>query len=116
MSTTNEEQEKHSDPTEEDLGFRYDVDPEEVDVDSVEMELASSFALWFYERVHGWHPEEIAMAAIRFGIASGELMVVKEVEFDGRTDRCSGCGFRDPSYHGADFNFCPGCGAKIIKG
>lgn len=67
-------------PTEENLGFKFDLNDPHVDISSASSELASSFALWFGDDVRNWHPEEIADAALRFGIASGELMTREEHE------------------------------------
>jgi hypothetical protein len=104
-------------PTREDLGFDFDIDDPNVDIDAVHTRLASSFSLWFYGHIQSWHPEEIAEAAIRWAITSGELMVVKTVKglmTNGDAwRRCSGCNIEySPS---SRWNFCPGCGARVAK-
>lgn len=52
-------------------------------------------------------------------IASGELRVVKKVKDvrGGDQFECSGCDtlVEDPAHGVAIFNFCPGCGAQIVK-
>lgn len=48
-------------------------------------------------------------------ITEGKLREVEDVEFDGRTDRCSGCGYSDYECHGVDFDYCPGCGSRIKR-
>ena len=57
-------------------------------------------------------------AVIHAKITKGELMVVKTAHNlnKGHNFLCSECDKHvDDPAHGTDFNFCPGCGAKIIE-
>ena len=67
-------------PTTEDLGFQFDIDDPLFDIDDIHEQLASDFALWFSGHVYKWHPEEIARAAIRYAIASGDVCTKDQVE------------------------------------
>lgn len=112
-------------PTEENLGFKFDLNDPHVDISSASSELASSFALWFGDDVRNWHPEEIADAALRFGIASGELMVRKTVKRSEAQAHVNSHDYTDipfemETYLETGYQHailcCPVCGAKIIEG
>lgn len=58
-------------------------------------------------------------AIVHDKITKGELMVVKTAHNlnKGHNFLCSECDKHvDDPAHGTDFNFCPGCGAKIVQG
>lgn len=126
MSTTEQKpllSDGNTAPTKEELGFDFDIDDPEVNIDAVHTVLASSFALWFGGHARGWHPEEVAEAAIRFAVASGELRVVEMARLIpgslGVLLACSKCGheYSDNAGDGDVLEvgqFCR-CGAKIEK-
>lgn len=75
------------------------------------------------ETKYGLHEQCMAIVAAISGvyeakITSGELMIVKTVTLDGDS-KCSGCGHKCVEEHNgihyqSDYDFCPGCGAKIV--
>ena len=80
------------------------------DINAIEQPLAGTE----HERISARWGMRTARDFYEAKITSGELIVVKTIEWDEFGNKCKGCGFgNDGNYIGT--KYCPGCGAKIAN-